>query len=151
MREGCAARDHGAVPAPVVRAFHYREFDLPRLVEAKRDTTISVCLPARDEEDTVGEIVELIQHELVERRPLVDEILVIDDRSIDGTAKRAADAGARVVSTEEVLPDVRRPRRQGRRAVAIGVRGRRRHHRLVRRGHPQLRRAVRASASSVRS
>ena len=92
------------MPAPVVRAFHYREFDLGRLLEAKRDTTISVCLPARDEEDTVGDIVELIQHELVERRPLVDEILVIDDRSVDGTAKRAADAGARVVSTEEILP-----------------------------------------------
>ena len=69
------------------RASTTAQFDLPRLVEAKRDTTISVCLPARDEEDTVGEIVELIQHELVERRRLVDEILVIDDRSIDGTAE----------------------------------------------------------------
>jgi glucosyl-3-phosphoglycerate synthase len=88
----------------VVRAFHYRDFDLPRLIEAKRDTTISVCLPARDEEDTVGDIVELIQHELVERWSLVDEILVIDDRSIDSTAKVATEAGARVVSTEEVLP-----------------------------------------------
>ena len=104
LQEGQLTRDHGAVPAPVVRAFHYRDFDLARLVEAKRDTRISVCLPARDEEDTVGDIVDLIQRELVERKPLVDEILVIDDRSVDGTAKRAADAGARVVSTEEVLP-----------------------------------------------
>ena len=99
-----SARDHGAVPAPVVRAFHYRDFDLSRLVAAKQNTTISVCLPARDEEDTVGAIVDLIRRELVERKPLVDEILVIDDRSVDGTAKRAADAGARVVSTDEVLP-----------------------------------------------
>ena len=73
---------------------------------------------------------------------------MIDDRSVDGTAKVAADAGARVVSTEDVLPELRRPRRQGRRAVAVGVRGRGRLHRLVRRRHPQLRRAVRASASS---
>ncbi len=92
------------MPTPVVRVFHHREFDLGRLLEAKRDTTISVCLPARDEEDTVGAIVELIQHELVERTALVDEILVVDDRSTDGTAKRAAEAGARVVSTEEILP-----------------------------------------------
>jgi glucosyl-3-phosphoglycerate synthase len=92
------------VPAPVVRVFHHRDFDLGRLLEAKRDTTISVCLPARDEEDTVGAIVELIRHELVERTALVDEILVVDDRSADGTAKRAAEAGARVVSTEEILP-----------------------------------------------
>ena len=92
------------MPAPVVRAFHYRDFDLSRLVEAKRDTTISVCLPARNEEDTVGDIVDLLQRELVEHRPLVDEILVIDDRSIDGTAKTAEEAGARVVSTEEILP-----------------------------------------------
>lgn len=104
LRGAWRARDHDAVPAPVVRAFHYRDFDLARLVEAKQDTTISVCLPARDEEDTVGHIVDLIQRELVERRPLVDEILVIDDRSVDGTAKRAKDAGARVVSTEEILP-----------------------------------------------
>lgn len=103
LRAGYAARDHGAVAAPVMRAFHYRDFDLPRLIEAKGDTTISVCLPARDEEDTVGDIVEVIQHELVERRPLVDEIVVIDDRSVDGTAKVAADAGARVVQTDEVL------------------------------------------------
>jgi glucosyl-3-phosphoglycerate synthase len=88
----------------VVRAFHYCEFDLSRLIEAKHDTTISLCLPARDEEDTVGAIVDLVQRELVERAGLIDEILVIDDRSVDGTAKRAADAGARVVSTEEVLP-----------------------------------------------
>ncbi len=92
------------MPAPVVRAFHFCDFDLSRLVAAKHDTTISFCLPARDEEDTVGAIVDLVQRELVERTRLVDEILVIDDRSIDGTAKRAADAGARVVSTEEILP-----------------------------------------------
>ena len=42
----------------MVRAFHYRDFDLARLVEAKDDATVSVCLPARDEEDTVGAIVD---------------------------------------------------------------------------------------------
>ena len=93
------------MPAPVVAPSTTAPSTCRASIEAKRDTTISVCLPARDEEDTVGDIVELIQHELVERWPLVDEILVIDDRSIDGTAKVAADAGARVVSTEEVLPD----------------------------------------------
>ena len=78
----------------MVRAFHFCDFDLSRLVAAKHDTTISFCLPARDEEDTVGAIVDLVQRELVERTRLVDEILVIDDRSVDGTAKSAAAAKA---------------------------------------------------------
>lgn len=51
----------------------------------------TLCLPARDEEATVGRIVEIA-------RGLVDEVLVVDDGSIDRTAPVAADAGARVVS-----------------------------------------------------
>lgn len=53
---------------------------------------VSACLPARDEEATVGTIVARIG-----RLDAVDEILVVDDGSVDGTAAAAARAGARVV------------------------------------------------------
>ena len=66
---------------------------------------MSVCLPARNEEATVGSIVERIRRELVESVGLVDEILVVDDHSSDATAAVAAAAGARVVSAAEVLPE----------------------------------------------
>ena len=87
------------------RRFHHREFRVDRLLERKGATTVSVCLPARNEAATVGPIVETIRAELVERVPLVDEILVIDDHSEDRTAQVAATAGARVVDASEVLTE----------------------------------------------
>ncbi|GHH69794.1 glucosyl-3-phosphoglycerate synthase [Streptosporangium violaceochromogenes] len=78
-----------------------------RLLRAKGDTTVSVVLPARDEGETVGEIVAAIRRDLMGARPLVDEIVVIDSRSTDDTAARAARAGARVVAQDEVLPDLK--------------------------------------------
>jgi glucosyl-3-phosphoglycerate synthase len=87
------------------RRFHHREFRVDRLLEAKGSTTVSVCLPARNEAATVGPIVEAIRTELMERAPLVDEILVIDDHSEDRTAQVAATAGARVVDASELLAE----------------------------------------------
>ena len=63
--------------------------------------TISVCLPARNEEETVGAIVRAIRRDLVEDAALVDEIVVIDDGSVDETAARARAAGARVVTVTD--------------------------------------------------
>ena len=58
---------------------------------------IAVCLPARNEEGTVGGIVGTIRDELMGAGGLVDELIVIDDGSTDATASVAIDAGARVV------------------------------------------------------
>lgn len=78
----------------------------PRLLlAAKGDTRISVVLPARDEEATVGAIVAAVRADLVERIPLVDEIVVVDSRSRDRTAAVAAAAGAGVVAQDAVLPE----------------------------------------------
>ncbi|WP_035953938.1 glucosyl-3-phosphoglycerate synthase [Kitasatospora sp. NRRL B-11411] len=83
-----------------------RPLDL--LLAAKRAAgaagTVSVVLPALDEEPTVGEIVAAIRTELVERVPLVDELVVVDSGSQDGTAAAAAAAGARVVHRDAILP-----------------------------------------------
>lgn len=85
------------------RSFVAADFDVDALSKAKADAgvSISVCIPARDEEATVGGVVGAIVHALVERQALVDEVLVVDDRSADRTAAVARDAGARVVETEE--------------------------------------------------
>lgn len=77
-----------------------------RLVAAKaaRGATVSVVLPALDEERTVGGIVSVIRSELMERTPLVDELVVIDSGSSDATGKVAEAAGARVVHRDAILP-----------------------------------------------
>jgi glucosyl-3-phosphoglycerate synthase len=75
-------------------------------VTAKNGCQISVVLPARDEALTIGPIVTTIQQILVERAPLVDELIVMDGGSTDETARIAAESGARVVMQGEVLPDL---------------------------------------------
>ncbi|UOE20344.1 glucosyl-3-phosphoglycerate synthase [Thermobifida halotolerans] len=77
-----------------------------RALALKGDTTISVVLPAKDEQETVGSIVTAIRESLVERVPLVDEVVVIDSRSTDNTAKVAARAGATVHAQDDILPDL---------------------------------------------
>jgi len=81
------------------------EFDLASLVAAKGDTTVSVCIPARNEEPTVGQIVERIRTRLMVEAPLVDEIIVVDDHSTDATARIASDAGATVVDAATTLAE----------------------------------------------
>ncbi len=80
---------------------------IAELVKMKRGRTISVCLPARNEEATVGPIVASIAHELVHppAPPLVDELLVFDDGSTDDTRAVATAAGATVVAVSEVLAE----------------------------------------------
>jgi glucosyl-3-phosphoglycerate synthase len=90
-------------PHPI-RSFHHDDFVVDELIARKGDQRISVCIPARNEEATIGAIVSQIRTCLVERAPLVDELVVMDDQSTDGTATVAADAGAQVVSTGDVLP-----------------------------------------------
>lgn len=86
------------------------ELALDELVAAKEatGTSISVCLPARDEEATVGSIVANVRRNLVDHAPLVDEVVVMDDGSADATAEAAAWEGARVFAVEDVLPDLPR-------------------------------------------
>lgn len=88
-----------------LRTFHHAHFAPADLVAAKAGRRVSVCLPARDEAETVGPIVAAVREALVEAVALVDEILVLDDHSADTTAKAAATAGARVVAAGDVAPE----------------------------------------------
>jgi glucosyl-3-phosphoglycerate synthase len=86
---------------------HHRDFlphDLARR-KAELGLTVSVCLPARNEEATIVHIVGTVRRELIEASDLVDEIVVIDDGSTDATARVASEAGARVVAESAVLAD----------------------------------------------
>ena len=63
-------------------------------------TTISVCIPARDEAATVGALVSAVR-----QHPRADEVIVMDHASQDHTAAIAEAAGARVISADHVLPE----------------------------------------------
>lgn len=82
---------------------HHSEYPVEALAAAKGSTTVSVCLPAKDESATVGDIVRCIRRDLVDNG-VVDEVLVLDDDSTDDTAAVARRAGARVVQVSDVLP-----------------------------------------------
>jgi len=84
---------------------YYHDYDPAALVAAKGSTTVSVCLPAKDEAATIGTIVRVIHDELRVRHGLVDEIIVMDDGSTDDTAAIARAAGATVASTARLLPE----------------------------------------------
>lgn len=95
-----------AVPDVAMRivSYHHGDFPIGELRAMKEDRRVSVCIPARDEEATVGPIVEMVRRELVEGVGLVDDLLVVDDRSTDATARVAVAAGARVVPVPHVAP-----------------------------------------------
>jgi glucosyl-3-phosphoglycerate synthase len=78
------------------------------LVDAKRSTAqrITVVIPARDEQATVGAVVTEIRRELVESVSLVDEIVVMDSLSTDRTVEAAASAGATVWSVADIRPEL---------------------------------------------
>ncbi|MFD5596010.1 glucosyl-3-phosphoglycerate synthase [Streptomyces griseorubiginosus] len=88
------------------RSWSVTDRPLHQIMAAKQRTgqTVSVVLPALNEEETVGDIVSVIRHDLVRQVPLVDEIVVVDSGSTDRTSEVAAAAGATVVHRDEILP-----------------------------------------------
>nr|WP_255668923.1 glucosyl-3-phosphoglycerate synthase [Aeromicrobium duanguangcaii] len=85
-----------------------RRWTVEELLEAKRASgqRLSVVIPARDEADTVGDVVGRIHEDFVRRCDLVDELVVIDGASTDDTARIATDAGATVHSLAAVRPEL---------------------------------------------
>ncbi|WP_028923657.1 glucosyl-3-phosphoglycerate synthase [Pseudonocardia acaciae] len=88
------------------RTWQRPAWTVDELRAAKRGRSVSVVLPALNEQDTVGPIVAAVASLATGPDPLVDELVVLDSGSTDLTRARAAAAGARVVGREEVLPDV---------------------------------------------
>ncbi|MGW2341843.1 glucosyl-3-phosphoglycerate synthase [Streptomyces sp. NPDC001661] len=91
------------------RSWSVADHPLHRSVAAKHASgqTVSVVLPALNEEETVGEIVSEIRRTLMtDAVPLVDELVVIDSGSTDRTSEVAAAAGARVEHRDTILPRI---------------------------------------------
>ncbi len=89
--------------------FHHSQFsNLKELVslKEKKNLTISLCIPTLNEEKTIAKEIVIMRSELVQKHPLLDEILVIDSDSSDSTARIAREYGAKVYISKEILPQV---------------------------------------------
>ncbi len=87
--------------------FRSEEFlPLEELVALKeaQGVTISLGLPALNEEATIGQVITTMKTALMEKVPLLDEIVLIDSGSVDYTREIAADLGIPVYIHQQVLP-----------------------------------------------
>lgn len=86
--------------------FHADEFkQLDELVALKRGqgVTISLALPALNEEKTVGRVIATMKKELMMKKPLLDEIVLIDSNSTDRTRQIAKREGIPVYVHQHLL------------------------------------------------
>jgi len=86
------------------RTWQTPDWTVEDLVAAKRGRKVSVVLPALNEEATIGAIVAGIVPFTEGDRPLVDDLLVMDSGSTDGTIEIARANGARVALRTDVVP-----------------------------------------------
>jgi len=96
--------------------FHADEFaDLQHLLELKRaqGVTISLALPALNEEETVGWVVRSVKRALLDKVPLLDEIVLIDSNSTDRTRDIAKRLGVPVFIHQHLLPELGARRGKG--------------------------------------
>src|ERR1041384_6892973 len=76
--------------------------DLAEL-KRKQGLTISLALPALNEEETVGKLIRMMKKELMQNAPLLDEIVLIDSNSTDRTREIAEKEGVPVYIHQNML------------------------------------------------
>jgi glucosyl-3-phosphoglycerate synthase len=81
------------------RSFHHSRYTEEIL--GAREERISVCLPTRECAQTIGAIVEVLIE--MRDRGSIDQVVVVDADSRDGTARIAAEAGAEVHSEADLM------------------------------------------------
>ena len=89
--------------------FHADEFaNLRQLMDLKekQGSTISLAMPALNEEKTVGKVITTIKKALMDDIPLIDEIVLIDSNSSDLTCQIAEDLGIPVYIHQQILPEM---------------------------------------------
>lgn len=96
--------------------FHADEFaDLDQLIALKQEqgVTISLALPALNEEETVGHVIRTVKRALMDQAPLLDEIVLIDSDSTDRTREIAEKLGVPVYVHQQLLPELGARRGKG--------------------------------------
>jgi hypothetical protein len=89
--------------------FHANEFaDMKQLMALKKrqGSTISLALPALNEEKTVGKVISTIKKALMDDVPLLDEIVLMDSNSTDRTREIAEELGIPVYIHQQLLPEL---------------------------------------------
>src|SRR6185436_18486938 len=74
----------------------------PERLASERSLTASVCVPARDTADTIAPIVETLVR--LREQAVIDQVVVVDADSSDGTARIAEAHGAEVHEEADLLP-----------------------------------------------
>jgi len=78
---------------------HAKDFsNIGKLIDRKKtlNLTISLGLPALNEEKTIGNVIKILKTQLMDEYPLLDEIVVIDSNSTDKTREIAKELGVPV-------------------------------------------------------
>jgi glucosyl-3-phosphoglycerate synthase len=121
VRVSTSARTNGRAPRGLAqdlahaswrarRSYASGEFDLQRLLEAK-DSSIALVLPAREVATSIGAVAAHAAR--LQRAGLLDEVLVVDAGSRDGSAQIAARAGIRVVQENALSAELGPARGKG--------------------------------------
>jgi glucosyl-3-phosphoglycerate synthase len=87
-----------------IRSFHHAAYSPARIAaeRAEHHLGVSVCLPARECAETVGQIVATLGE--LQTAGVIDAIVLVDAASADGTATVAGRAGAVVWQEAELMP-----------------------------------------------
>ena len=87
------------------RSFHFRDFqNLAEGGATRNPLTTTLVLPTRNVADTIGPILDTVAR-LNARTGLIEQVVVVDADSADGTAGIARAHGAEVYSENELLPE----------------------------------------------
>jgi glucosyl-3-phosphoglycerate synthase len=80
----------------------HSQFTLPDLLSAKRET-VTVCIPTRETAATIGATIGALAE--LRDAGLIDQLMVVDADSADGTAGLARAAGAEAFAESELVPE----------------------------------------------
>jgi glucosyl-3-phosphoglycerate synthase len=91
----------------------FADLNALRAHKEKQGLRISVGLPTLNEEATIAKVIQVIRSRLMERVPLVDELVVIDSDSTDRTREIARELGVPVHIHQRLLPEMGAGRGKG--------------------------------------
>jgi glucosyl-3-phosphoglycerate synthase len=94
------------------RSFHFRDFRSLTEGANRLPLTTTLVLPTRNTAETIGPILDTVAR-LNDRTGLIEQVVVVDADSPDGTADIARAHGAEVYSENELLPEYGRAHGKG--------------------------------------